>query len=144
MQVIEGSARGEMAVASTEIISKIKKKNECLSKAVQLQRQHVRSDMIKNETKAKTFKQQQEKIKHLKTTNQGCQAAVKELHHSKNSVKRKMSRLTDQLKKHIVKGGNGPLENDAIDLASVSAKEARVILQQYSLRKPSSNLNPNR
>ena len=144
MQVNDGSARGEMAVASTEIISMIKKKNECLSKAVQLQRQHMRSDMIKNETNAKTFEQQQEKIEHLKTTNQGCQAAVKGLRHSKQSIKRKMARLTDQLDKRPVRGGNGPLEYDAIDLASVSAKEARDVLQQDSLRKPSANLNPNR
>ena len=79
MQVNDGSARREMVAASDEIISKhLRKENECRSQAVELQRQLMRSDMIENETNAKTFEKQQEKIEHLKTTNQGCQAAVKE------------------------------------------------------------------
>ena len=145
MQVNDGSARREMVAASDEIISKHpRKENECRSQAVELQRQLMRSSMIENETNATTFEKKQEKIGHIKTTNQGCQVKVKELHHSKQSIKRKMARLTDQLDKRPVRGGNGPLEYDAIDLASVSAKEARDVLQQDCLGKPSTNLNPNR
>ena len=133
MQVNDGTARGELAVASSEIIEKLRKEKKCLSQAVEIQRQLMRSDMIDSEAKDKAFEEQQEKLELLKTSNQGYEAQVKQLHHSKQSIKRQMTRLTDQLDKRPVGGGNGPLEYGAVDLASVSAKEASEILQQACL-----------
>ena len=145
MQVNDGSARREMVAASDEIISKHpRKENECRSQAVELQRQLMRSSMIENETNIKTFEQHQKTISRSKTANQECEAEVNELHRSMDNFKKQMARLTGKHDKRPVRRGNDPVQHSVEDLASISAKEARDVLQQDCLGKTSNNLSPNR
>ena len=139
MQLIDEPDNGEMPVLSGEVISMLRKENECLlGQAFELKR----SEMLANEVTAKAYQQQQEQIEYMETLNAVYKTKVEELRGENQSLIREMKRFTDELANDQADGGSSPLEYCAVDLANISTNEASYSLQQYYLGHPGMNTNP--